>query len=104
MALLADAGNRIAFLAGKIRFLRMKSLERKIAAYFSDLRGVRGDGFVRLPYSLEELSELFGVTRPALSRSLGLLVKDGVLQRSGRLYRVADPVGLERLAVSEDGP
>ena len=91
LELLTDAGNKIALLAEKIRFIQMRTLEQKIAVYFLELQQECEGKFFNLPYNLEELSELFGVTRPALSRSLGLLIDKGILERSSRRYRVSLP-------------
>jgi len=90
MGLLQDSGNRIRFLADKLRFVQMNSLEEKIAIYFTEQAEFQGRPVIELPYSIEALSELFGVTRPALSRSIGRLVDDGVLERRGRAFRIVD--------------
>ena len=91
LKLLVDAGNRITGLAKKIHFMQMLTLEKKIAVYFMEQQGRNKGKSFTLPYSMEELSELFGVTRPALSRSIGMLVDEGILERSSRRYRVLKP-------------
>lgn len=96
-AFLRDAGNRITFLAEKIYLFRFSTLRQKIAGYFLELHDRQGTPFLTLPYSIETLAELFGVSRPSLSRSLSELVEEGVLARNERSYAIADPARLEAL-------
>lgn len=91
---LQDMGNKISFLAGKIRFHQFNTISQKTAVYFLDLYARQRDTYLKLPYSIEKLAELFGAARPALSRVLSELVENGILERDGRNYIIRD---LERL-------
>ena len=57
----------------------------------------QGTNNICLPYNIEELSEIFGVARPALSRSLAELVAGNILVRNGREYAIGDPDKLNSL-------
>ncbi len=87
-AYLRDAGDKVTFLAEKIRLLRFTTIRQKIAGYFLDLLRKQGTELISLPYNLEVTADMFGVTRPALSRSLSQLVEDGILGREAREYRI----------------
>ena len=88
--LLTDSGNRIHFLAEKIRFMQMSTIEKKLCSYLTEQRNLQKSDLVQLPYSIQSLSELFGISRPSLSRSLGGLVDEGLIKREGKMIRVLD--------------
>ena len=91
---LREGGDRIKLLAAKLRFHQFHTIRQKIAVYFLDLSSSQGTNNVRLPYSIETLSEIFGAARPALSRCLGEMVAKGLLSRIGREYTIEDKEGL----------
>ncbi len=72
------------FLSGRIRFLVMQGIKGKIAQYLL-IRAdrVRRDD-IQVVCSHTELSELFGVTRPSLTRALREMHLEGVLSVEGR--------------------
>lgn len=95
---LRDAGDKIAFLAEKIRLFNFKTIRQKIAVYFLDLSTTQHDQVIGLPYGVETTAELFGVTRPALSRCISELVHEGILAREGKRYRLLDIRHLTEIA------
>ncbi|AFG38280.1 Crp/Fnr family transcriptional regulator [Spirochaeta africana] len=98
---LRESGEKVLFLAEKIRLLRFASIREKLAGHFLELarRGSCGSGRcrIRLSYSLEALADLFGVTRPALSRCLGELVDEGLVERCGKGQFVINCQSLRQL-------
>jgi CRP/FNR family transcriptional regulator, dissimilatory nitrate respiration regulator len=94
---LRDGGDRVKLLAAKVRFHKFNTIQQKIAIYFRDLSLSQGTNNISLPYSIEILSEVFGVARPALSRSLADLVAKGLLTRNGREYIITNPDGLKSM-------
>lgn len=86
---LNEAGDKINFLAEKLRMVKFQSLSQKIAAHFLRLHAEQRSTEIRLGYSLRKLSELFGVERPSLSRSLSQLETEGTVTRLDRgRYRI----------------
>ncbi|TVQ35966.1 MAG: Crp/Fnr family transcriptional regulator [Spirochaetaceae bacterium] len=96
--ILREGGEKILFLAEKIRLIHFASMREKVAGHFLKLSKQQGRSEIRLTYTLETLAELFGVTRPALSRCLAKMVDDGTLVRlpGKSRYRVS-PSRLERI-------
>lgn len=94
---LTDMGNKVSFLADKIRYLQMHTLRQKIITYLLELKKRQQSDLLIMDYSLETLSEMFGVTRPSLSREIGLLVEEQYLAREGKKIRVLKPSLLPRL-------
>jgi CRP-like cAMP-binding protein len=101
LGLLRDSGDRVSFLADRIRFLQMQTLRQKMAAHLLDLASAQATDVLRMPYSLERLAEVFGVARPSLSRTISELVDAGLVARADRGLRIRDRAGLERLLEEE---
>lgn len=84
-ALLSDVGNRLVFLAERMRLSQFTSIRQKLAIHLLERCYEQGgeepaDGsVVRLSGNRRQMAELFGVTRPALSRVLSELVDDEVI-------------------------
>lgn len=84
-ALLRDAGNRVVFLAERMRLSQFASIRQKLATYLLERAREQHGGEpsestrVRLEGTRREMAELFGVTRPALSRVFAELVDRGVV-------------------------
>ena len=55
-----------------------------------------------MPYSRERLAELFGVTRPSLSRVLGEMANEGIVALAGRRVAVKDRGALVRTVDQSD--
>jgi CRP-like cAMP-binding protein len=87
------------FLSDKIHLLAFQDIKGKIAAYLcKELKDVpAGEKNIHLKHSHTELSELFGVTRPALSRALRQMHRDGILAVVGPHILVRDPHALEKM-------
>ena len=88
---LEDTGFRLSFLAEKLNMLQFSTIREKIAHYLLDEVDRQGMNRLRLPLSKEALSDVFGVTRPALSREFSNLCDEGILSREGRIIHVLKP-------------
>lgn len=86
---LNSISSRAQFLSQRIKFLSFKTIRQKIAHYLLELAGDRL-AVVELPLSQEQLSEFFGVTRPALARALGELAREGFIEVQRRNIRILD--------------
>ena len=87
---LSDMGNKIVFLADKIALFQFRTIRQKLCGYLLDLCARQGSWSVRLPYSKEALSELFGVTRPSLSRVFAELESERMIVFEGRMVHILD--------------
>lgn len=81
---LKENGNRLLFLAEKIRLVQFKSLRQKIISHLliQAERQKRDD--IELVYSREEMSQLMGVARPSLSREFSAMAKEEMIHCKGR--------------------
>lgn len=83
---LEDSGDRLSLLADKLKFIQFSTIREKLTAYLLDLAERQKSDNPVLHHNREQMAELFGVSRPSLSRELGNLVKEGLLSlESGRI-------------------
>lgn len=93
--LLDDISNKAQFLSKNLwESVSNKTISEKLSKYI--LKNER-EGVVILDKTIKELAEYFNVSRPSLSRSMKLLVDQGVIERveKGR-YRVIDREKLKK--------
>ncbi len=76
--------NQTQFLTRKINFLSLKTLKSKIAFFLLNKFKQQKKSTIILPQSQTQMADLFGVTRPSLSRSLNDMVHDSIIKIEGR--------------------
>ncbi|MCF7953459.1 MAG: Crp/Fnr family transcriptional regulator [Spirochaetales bacterium] len=94
---LRDMGDKVAFLADKIRLIQFSTLKQKLAGYLLFLRDSQKRDSLKLLYSREKLAEMFGVERPSLSRELSRMNDEGLLEVKGREILITDLESLKGL-------
>ena len=73
----------------KMTVMNAPTIESKIQMYRETLDNESGNtGNVKLPFNRERMAEYFGVTRPALSRSLGHLRDRGLISWRKNEFRI----------------
>ena len=82
--------SRSQFLASKIRFLSFKTIRGKLAHYIIQLSNNNMLRVVNLPNAQQEMAELFGVTRPSLSRAIAELEDEGCIKAERRDITIID--------------
>lgn len=99
--IVTDMGDRVSTLADKIYSLQFSTIKQKIAAYLLDLADKQGTDSPELRVTKEVLAEIFGVTRPALSRCFSDMARDDYFVQEGRIVHIKDKPGL-KAAVEEE--
>ncbi len=79
---------KFTFISKKLSFLAFKTIREKLAHYLFSLP--EKNGIILIPDSLEGLSDLFGVSRPSLSRVLMQLEDEKIISRNNREVKVLD--------------
>ncbi len=74
---LDSISSRNQFLSQKLRFLNFKTIREKVAYYFLQQIGDRHHS-IELQGTQQQLSELFGVTRPSLARVLSDMQRENL--------------------------
>ena len=73
----------------KMTVMNAPTIEAKIQMYLTGLNNETGKtGVVKIPFDRERMAEYFGVTRPALSRSLGHLRDRGLISWHKNEFRI----------------
>jgi CRP-like cAMP-binding protein len=96
-ALLTDMGNRLVFLAEKLRMAQFATIEQKLAAYLFELSHRHEGSEIKIPHTKIQLAEIFGVTRPALSRVFANLHEEGVIDYGTDWVEIRDMDKMEEL-------
>lgn len=86
---LNDISSRAQFLSKKVwNLFNSKTIREKLDEYI--VRRAKGDR-VEFHVSLSELSNIFSVSRPSLSRVISEYIDEGILERIGRnQYKILD--------------
>jgi len=79
--------DKFVFISEKLNFLQFKSIKEKILNYLLSLPQDKNGNRI-LPCSLEQLSRLFGIERPSLSRALGQMEAANIIKRKNRDIRI----------------
>lgn len=72
--------NRALFLTKKIEYLTKKNLRGKIAAYLLEEFQNTGRTMFDLPFNRNELADFLNVSRPGLSREMGRMRDEGIIE------------------------
>ena len=78
--LLAETSRKFWQLRRRLAYLTEPQLRRRILLFLRDCREEAGRDYFRLPYSRQEMAEVLGVNRSALSRELGRMQREGLLE------------------------
>ena len=98
---LKDTGDKIIFLAEKIRLLKFKSINQKIASYLLNLSNKQRTESIKMICSRQQLADLFGVARPSVSRGFSGFYKPGILKREGKTIHILDKKQLYEIMLGE---
>ena len=92
--LLAETSRKFWQLRRRLAYLTEPQLRRRILLFLRDRREETGSDYFRLPYSRQEMAEVLGVNRSALSREIGRMKEAGILDYYKDTFRILD---LDRL-------
>jgi len=85
------------FLSGKITFLSLRTIKEKIAYYLMQRMKNIGNKIVPIEITQTGLSDLFGVTRPSLTRTILEMEKQGILTWSRDKVEINDLKKLQQI-------
>ncbi|MDU6871504.1 MAG: helix-turn-helix domain-containing protein, partial [Lactobacillus gasseri] len=70
-------------------------MREKIFAYLTDIYKRQQSTTIHLPHNREQMAEVLNVSRTALSRELGRLRDEGIIDITGRTVTLKDVEGIE---------
>ena len=97
-----DTGDKIVLFSEKMRLLQFNTIRQKLSSYLLGQCSKLGKKSFVLPYSIEQLSEIFGVARPSLSRVFSEFCKDEYIYRENKNITILDKSGLKEIVQSEE--
>ncbi len=84
LSFLEDIGEKFQFVTAKLRVNSFHTIREKITMYLLNLYNQQNKSSeLTIPLTLEELANLFGVTRPSLSRVFSQMQKEGLFVKRG---------------------
>ncbi|MCS7233537.1 MAG: Crp/Fnr family transcriptional regulator [Synergistetes bacterium] len=86
---LQDISEHFKTVSQKLFFTTTRTLKEKLLQYILQYANEDGEAF--LPLSIEELSKVFGCTRPALSRVFQELTREKIIEKIGRKVKILKP-------------
>ena len=90
-----DLSEKAILLTRKVHYLTLKGMREKIFAYLTDIYKRQQSTTIHLPHNREQMAEVLNVSRTALSRELGRLRDEGIIDITGRTVTLKDVEGIE---------
>lgn len=79
---------RSKFLSDKVRLLRFGTIKSKFSGYLLDLYSRKQSLNFTIEHSQQELADMFGVSRPALAKTIGQMIDEGLIWSSNKEYKI----------------
>jgi len=94
---LREMGDKVSFLAEKVRLAELAGIRQRFADYILRLRSRFHTNDLVLPLSREKLAEMFGSARPSVSREISRMCDEGLISVSGKAVTILQPEKLQNL-------
>ncbi len=94
---LDEVSNRAQYLMEKLKFLSFQTLEKKLAFYLLKKSNEQKSDVVKIKQTQQELSELFGVARESLSRSIKQFVDNNYIKTEKKKLILLDKKAIKAL-------
>lgn len=94
--MLLIVSERVLLLNRKVEYLTIKSMRAKIATYLLEQHKLQGKKTFILPLKRDDLADFFNVSRTALSRELGRMRDEGLIDFYRSSVKIQDTESLKR--------
>lgn len=89
--------DRSRFLTDKVRLLRFGTIKSKIAGYLIEIYSKKDNLRFEIKHSQQELADMFGVTRPALAKTIGQMTDEGLILSNKKEFKILNLNELYRI-------
>lgn len=96
MNMLNILSNRALILNKKIEYLSAKNIRGRLSDYLLDMYRVSGNTTITIPMKRHELADYLSMPRPSLSRELGSMRDEGVIEFNGSSIKIKNILMLEK--------
>ncbi|MBS4912937.1 MAG: Crp/Fnr family transcriptional regulator [Veillonella sp.] len=86
--LLHDMSEKALALTRKVHYLSLKGMRERIFAYLNDMYQRQKKNPLTLPHNRQEMADVLNVSRTALSRELGRLQDEHIIELSGKQVHI----------------
>ena len=87
--------NKALMLNKKIEHISAGNIRGKISSYLLDIHRQTTDDTITIPMKRHELADYLSITRPSLSREMGLMRDAGIIEFNGPLVTINSVLALE---------
>lgn len=95
--MLGIVSRKALMLNKKVEYLTMKSMREKIGAYLIEMCQRTGSSMFVLPMNRDDLADFLHVTRPSLSREMGRMRDEGIIEYHRSSIKIKDLEALRRI-------
>lgn len=96
--MLTIVSEKAMLLNKKVEYLTIKSMRGKIATFLLDHYRKTGQTIFTLPLNRNEMAEFLNVSRPSMSREMGRMKEEGIIDFHLSTIRIKDLDALKKLA------
>ncbi|MBN1366304.1 MAG: Crp/Fnr family transcriptional regulator [Dehalococcoidales bacterium] len=96
MNMLKILSNRASMLDKKIEHISAKNIRGKISSYLLDISQNQNSNTITIPMKRHEMADYLNIPRPSLSREMGLMRDQGVIEFEGSFINIKDISVLEK--------
>ncbi len=89
--LLKTVSNRAIMLNRRVEYLSMKSINSKIACLLLEHMEKSGSHTFRLPMNRNEMADFLSISRPSMSREMGVMRDRGIIEFQKEAIRILKP-------------
>jgi CRP-like cAMP-binding protein len=97
MNMLKILSNRALMLNKKIEYLSAKNIRSRVGSYLLDMYRTNKNTTFIIPMKRHELADYLMMPRPSLSRELGLMRDEGIIDFGGPSIKIKNILALEKL-------
>lgn len=95
--MLIIVSEKAVMLNKKVEYLTIKSMRGKIAAYLLEQYQKSGKALFELPMNRHEMADFLNVSRPSMSREMGRMKEEGIIDFHLASVRISNPEALKRM-------
>lgn len=95
--LLRIVSNRAIMLNRRVEYLSMKSINSKIACLLLEHMEKSGSHTFRLPMNRNEMADFLNISRPSMSREMGVMRDNGIIEFQKEAIRILKPDKLREM-------
>ncbi len=95
--LLKSVSTRAIMLNRRVEYLSMKGINSKIACFLLENMGKAGSNTFRLPVNRNEMAEFLNISRPSMSREMGIMRDMGIIEFQKEAVKIIDAEKLKSM-------